>query len=254
MNASPSLHMRFEYQAAVRLCGVLQRLALYSLIVWEDAISMSRSTTFLAAGRQWDIANFMSELPSEEQRRSMAIFPLRRMMGPYSPLWDPDGRDFDEDKLKLLAHGCQLAVIVFVLSAGTLLRGTRKKTIRGTSRYGVYGSESWHTALRYATTCDDGFRYIILFSARRHVHAEGPNFVMKEPWTQALAIVMTSTSIPGGEPRIALPQRAYDTDVYYRIPPHLAFFEWDLIPKEVFDRFRRRRDRLHTDKPLRRIG
>ena len=215
---------------------------LYYAVDWEAAFLLNEDTDRSSFVKAYT-SKLIRNRPSAEDSMKIMVFPTRGTVMPVILPRDPD-LNLVRDWKRPLLHGTHINKVKSILSAnGVQMRGDRPdrtKSVRGSKRYGVYGSMDWQTAFSYC--CSDTFLVLTLLLADRDVHlgtGSEPNYVMKEHWFKTIGIVVAD--------RQFLPQGGLFADkstdlnraILYRPVPFLPeCAQWDRIPRTAWDRYR----------------
>ena len=184
--------------------------------------------------------------PSKEESEKFMVFPTKNTVNPVILPRDPD-LNMVRDSKRPLIQGTHISRVKGVLSAnGVHIRGDRPdraKSVRGSKRFGIYGTTDWQTGLDYCSL--DKFLVLTLILADRDVHlgtGKNPNYVMKEHWIKTIGVIVVDTKLrPQGG---LFADKSIDLEkviLYSPIPYLPECTEWNLIPRSTWERFRQRK-------------
>ena len=143
-----------------------------------------------------------------EHKAGCVAFPLKHMCKASGP------GDYQKCQShvppRLMYHGSKLSRLDMIISAGRLIRGDNCKTIKKGGPqgedvwgYGVYLTDTFTAALRYAPCPEDCSQFRIVFGvsamATKSLHTERSRYyVAREHWIEAKYLILVPAEVPGG--------------------------------------------------------
>ena len=173
---------------------------------------------------------------------NIMVFPTRGTVNAVIFPRDPD-LNIVRDWKRPLLHGTHINKVKGILSAnGVNIRGDRPeraKFVRGSKRFGIYGTMDWQTGLDYCSL--DNFLVLTLILADRDVHlgtGNNPNFVMKEHWIKTIGVIVVDAKFRPRGGLFADKSSDLKKVILYRPVPYLpACAEWGPIPRSKWKQY-----------------
>ena len=217
---------------------------LYHAIDWEAAYSLNEDKERSSFVKECT-SRLIQNRPSVEESMNIMVFPTRGTVNAVIFPRDPD-LNIVRDWRRPLLHGTHINKVKGVLSAnGVNIRGDRPdraKSVRGSKRFGIYGTMDWQTGLDYCSL--DKFLVLTLILADRDVHlgtGNNPNYVMKEHWIKTIGVIVVDTKLRPQGGLFADKSNDLETIILYSPIPYLPeCTNWNRIPRSEWKRFQRR--------------